>query len=44
MVREAPDSLQQPVRERVIAAISPFYDPVTGLTFDGEFWQVTASH
>ncbi len=43
MVREAPDSLQQPVREKVVAAVSPFYDPVTGLTLDGEFWQVTAS-
>ena len=44
MVREAPDSLQQPVREKVIAAVSPFYDSVTGLTLDGEFWQVDASH
>jgi SAM-dependent methyltransferase len=44
MVREAPDKLQQPVREKVIAAVSPFYDPVTGLTLDGEFWQVTAAH
>ena len=44
MVREAPDSLQQPVREKVIAAVSPFYHPVTGLTLDGEFWQVDASH
>ena len=43
MVREAPDSLQQPVREKVVAAVSPFYDPVTGLTLEGEFWQVTAS-
>jgi len=28
----------------VIVSVSPFYDPVTGLTLDGEFWQVTASH
>ncbi len=44
MVREAPQDLQQPVREKVIAAVSPFYDPLSGLTLDGEFWQVTATH
>ena len=27
MVREAPDNLQQPVREKVIAAVSPFMTP-----------------
>jgi hypothetical protein len=44
MVREAPQHLQQPVREKVIAAVSRFYDPLSGLTLDGEFWQATATH
>ena len=42
MVREAPEGLQQPVRERVIAAVSPFYEQSSGMTLDGQFWQVTA--
>ena len=42
MVREAPDDLQQPVREKVIAAVSPYYEQSTGMTLAGQFWQVTA--
>ena len=42
MVREAPEALQQPVREKVIAAVSPYYAQSTGMTLDGQFWQVTA--
>ncbi|MED5315935.1 MAG: class I SAM-dependent methyltransferase [Pseudomonadota bacterium] len=42
MVREAPEGLQQPVREKVIAAVSPFYEQSSGMTLDGQFWQVTA--
>jgi len=42
MVREAPDDLQRPVREKVIAAVSPHYEQSTGLTLAGRFWQVTA--
>ena len=42
MVREAPEDLQQPVREKVIAAVSPFYEQSSGMTLDGQFWQVTA--
>ena len=42
MVREAPEALQQPVREKVIAAVSPYYAQRTGMTLDGQFWQVTA--
>ena len=42
MVREAPVGLQQPVREKIIAAVSPFYEQSSGMTLDGQFWQVTA--
>ena len=42
MVREAPEGLQQPVREKIIAAVSPFYEQSSGMTLDGQFWQVTA--
>jgi len=42
MVREAPEELQQPVRDRVIAAVSPYYGERTGMTLDGQFWQVNA--
>ena len=42
LVRDAPDELQQPVREKVIAAISPYYEQSTGIILDGQFWQVTA--
>jgi hypothetical protein len=34
--------MQQPVREKVIAAILPYYEHSTGMTLDGQFWQVTA--
>ena len=42
MVREAPEGLQQPVREKLIAAVLPFYEQSSGMTLDGQFWQVTA--
>jgi len=42
MVREAPEDLQQPVRDKVIEAVAPFYSEDTGMTLDGQFWQVTA--
>ena len=42
MVREASEDLQQPVRDKVIAAVAPFYTEDTGMTLDGQFWQVTA--
>ena len=42
MVRDAPEDLQQPVRDKVVDAVKPFYSEDTGMTFDGQFWQVTA--
>ena len=42
MVREASEDLQQPVRDKVIDAVAPFYTQDTGMTVDGQFWQVTA--
>ena len=42
MVREASEDLQQPVRDKVIDAVAPFYYEDTGMTLDGQFWQVTA--
>jgi SAM-dependent methyltransferase len=42
MVREAPEDLQQPVRDRVIGAVTPFYTEDAGMTLDGQFWQVAA--
>ena len=42
MVREAPDDLQQPVRDKVVDAVAPFYAEGAGITLDGQFWQVTA--
>jgi len=42
MVREASEDLQQPVRDKVIDAVAPFYTQDTGMTLDGQFWQVTA--
>ena len=42
MVREAPNHLQQPVRNKVVDAVAPYYSEDTGMTLDGEFWQVTA--
>ena len=42
MVREAPQELQQPVRDKVVDAVAPFYTEDTGMTLDGQFWQVTA--
>ena len=42
MVRDAPEDLQQPVRDKVVDAVKPFYGEDTGITLDGHFWQVTA--
>ena len=42
MVRDAPEDLQQPVRDKVVDAIKPFYSEDKGMTLDGQFWQVTA--
>ncbi len=42
MVRDAPEDLQQPVRDKVVDAVEPFYSEDTGMTLDGQFWQVTA--
>ena len=42
MVRDAPEALQQPVREKVIAALAPFYGKNSGMVLDGQIWQVTA--
>ena len=42
MVREASEDLQQPVRDKVIDAVAPFYTQDVGMTVDGQFWQVTA--
>ena len=42
MVREASEDLQQPVRDKVIDAVAPFYTEDAGMTLDGQFWQVTA--
>ena len=43
MVREAPEALQQPVRERVVTALTPFFTENGGITLAGQFWQVTAN-
>ena len=42
MVRDAPEDLQQPVRDKVVDAVTPFYSKDTGMTLDGQFWRVTA--
>ena len=42
MVREAPEDLQQPVRDKVVDAVAPFYQAGSGITLDGQFWLVTA--
>jgi len=42
MVREAPEDLQQPVRDKVVDAVKPFYNEDKGMTLDGQFWQVAA--
>lgn len=43
MVRDAPADLQQPVRDRVSAAVAPFYDSRTGLALEGQFWTISAT-
>jgi SAM-dependent methyltransferase len=43
MVREAPDALQQPVREGVVTALTPFFTENGGITLGGQFWHVTAN-
>ena len=42
MVREAPEDLQQPVRDKVVDAVAPFYQAGSGMTLEGQFWLVTA--
>ena len=42
MVREAPEDLQQPVRDKVVDAVAPFYQTGGGMTLEGQFWLVTA--
>lgn len=42
MVREAPEDLQQPVRDKVVDAVAPFYQAGAGMTLEGQFWLVTA--
>ena len=42
MVREAPEDLQQPVRDKVVDAVAPFYQAGGGMTLEGQFWLVTA--
>ena len=42
MIRDAPADLQQPVRDRVSAAVAPFFDSRTGLALEGQFWTVSA--
>ena len=43
MVREAPPALHEPVRDKVLAALAPFYSERSGMTLEGQFWVVTAS-
>ena len=42
MVREAPKDLRQPVRDKVVDAVAPFYQDGSGMTLEGQFWLVTA--
>ena len=42
MVREASKDLLQPVRDKVIDAVAPFYQAGSGMTLEGQFWLVTA--
>ena len=42
MVREASEDLQQPVRDKVVDAVAPFYQAGSGMTLEGQFWLVTA--
>ena len=42
MVRDAPEDLQQPVRDKVVDAVAPFYQAGSGMTLEGQFWLVTA--
>ena len=42
MVREAPEDLQQPVRDKVMDAVAPSYQAGAGMTLEGQFWLVTA--
>ena len=43
MVREAPETLRQPVMDKVKTAVSPYYAKATGMTLEGNFWQVSAA-
>ena len=42
IVRDAPEDLQQPVRDKVVDAVAPFYQAGSGMTLEGQFWLVTA--
>ena len=43
LVRDAPEALQQPVRDRVANALKPFFTDRGGINLEGQFWQVTAN-
>ena len=43
MVRDAPAALRAPVLDKVKAAVSPFFSEASGMTLEGQFWQVNAA-
>ena len=43
MVRDAPESLRQPVMDKVTIAVSPYYTAASGMILEGNFWQVRAT-
>jgi SAM-dependent methyltransferase len=43
MVRDAPESLRQPVMDKVKIAVSPYYTAASGMILEGNFWQVRAT-
>lgn len=42
MVRDAPTELHEPVLEKVKLAVAPYYCEGSGMTLEGQFWQVSA--
>ena len=42
MVRDAPTELHEPVLEKVKLAVAPYYSEGSGMTLEGQFWQVSA--
>ena len=42
MVRDAPEALREPVLEKVKHAVAPYYSEGSGMTLEGQFWQVSA--